>query len=434
MSVLVVGVSHKSAPVTVLERLALDADAAHKLVADVVGAEHVTEATVISTCNRLEIYTDVDRFHGSVEAISRLLIERGGVTTESMLPHLYVHYDDGAVSHLFRVAAGLDSMVVGEGQILGQAREALRLGQELGTVGPALNVLFQQALRVGKRAHAETDIDRAAPSLVTAALERAVPVVGDLVGARAVVVGAGSMAALATATLARAGAGEIVVVNRSMATASRLADEYAARAAGLVDLERELVGADVVVSCTGATGTVLTRDLLARARAGQADAERPLAVIDLALPHDVEPSVAELPGVELFGLARLAEELRVAEVAPGIDAVRDIVTQEIAAFTAARRQASVTPTVVALRTMATTVVDSEIARLDGRLPDLDPATRAEVLQTVRRVADKLLHQPTVRVKQLANETGAVSYAAALAELFALDPDAVDAVTRPGGRP
>ncbi|WP_028474768.1 glutamyl-tRNA reductase [Nocardioides alkalitolerans] len=434
MSVLVVGVSHKSAPVTVLERLALDPESAQKLVADVVGAEHVTEATVISTCNRLEIYTDVDRFHGSVEAISRLLIERGGATTEAMLPHLYVHYDDGAVSHLFRVAAGLDSMVVGEGQILGQAREALRLGQELGTVGPALNVLFQQALRVGKRAHAETDIDRAAPSLVTAALERAVPVVGDLHGARAVVVGAGSMAALATATLARAGAGEIVVVNRSMTTASRLAEEYAARAAGLVDLERELVGADVVVSCTGATGVVLSRDLLARARGAQADPARPLAVIDLALPHDVEPSVADLPGVQLFGLARLADELRVAEVAPGIDAVRDIVTQEIAAFTAARRQASVTPTVVALRTMATTVVDSEIARLDGRLPDLDPATRAEVLQTVRRVADKLLHQPTVRVKQLANETGAVSYAAALAELFALDPDAVDAVTRPGARP
>ncbi|MDT9594806.1 glutamyl-tRNA reductase [Nocardioides zeae] len=434
MSVLVVGVSHHSAPVAVLERLALDADAAQKLVVDVVGAEHVTEATVISTCNRLEVYTDVERFHGSIEAISRMLIERAGATTDAMLPHLYVHYDDAAVSHLFRVTAGLDSMVVGEGQILGQAREALRLGQELGTVGPALNVLFQQALRVGKRAHAETEIDRAAPSLVSAALEIAAPDVGGLAGRRAVIVGAGSMASLAAASLSRAGASEIVLVNRTPGNAERLAGEYGARVAPLADLERELVGADVVVSCTGATGTVLTRDLLARARTAEADPARPTTVVDLALPHDVEPAVADLPGITLRGLARLAEELRVADVAPGIDAVRDIVTEEISAFTSARRQASVTPTVVALRTMATTVVDTEMARLDGRLPDLDPAARAEVLQTVRRVADKLLHQPTVRVKQLANEEGAVSYAAALAELFALDPDAVDAVTRPGGRP
>lgn len=434
MSVLVVGVSHHSAPVTVLERLALDAEAAQKLVVDVVNAEHVTEATVISTCNRLEVYTEVERFHGSIETISRLLIERGGASTEAMLPHLYVHYDDAAVSHLFRVTAGLDSMVVGEGQILGQAREALRLGQELGTVGPALNVLFQQALRVGKRAHAETEIDRAAPSLVSASLELAAPHVGGLTGAKAVVVGAGSMASLAVATLARAGAGEIVVVNRSEGGARRLAEEYGARAVLLTDLERELIGAEVVVSCTGATGTVITRELLARARSGQADPSAPVSVVDLALPHDVEPAVELLPGVQLLGLSRLAEELRVAEVAPGIDAVREIVTQEITAFTTARRQASVTPTVVALRTMATTVVDNEMARLDGRLPDLDPVARAEVLHTVRRVADKLLHQPTVRVKQLANEQGAVSYAAALAELFALDPEAVDAVTRPGGRP
>ena len=160
MSVLVVGISHNSAPVALLERVAPDADGGAKLVQDVAACEHVTEATVIATCNRVEIYADVDRFHGSVEELSRLLVERAGETTEAMLPHLYVHYDDGAVSHLFQVAAGLDSMAVGEGQILGQTRDALRLGQELGTVGPALNVLFQQALRVGKRSRAETDIDQ----------------------------------------------------------------------------------------------------------------------------------------------------------------------------------------------------------------------------------------------------------------------------------
>ena len=202
MSVLVVGVSHKSAPVALLEELALDASGVTKLVDDLMGSEHVSEATVISTCNRLEVYADVDRFHGSVEEVSRLLVERAGESTEALVPHLYVHYDDGAVSHLFNVASGLDSMVVGEGQILGQTREALRMGQEIGSVGPALNVLFQQALRVGKRSHAETDIDRAAPSLVTAALER---IPGSVAGRRVVVVGAGAMASLAISTVFRLG-------------------------------------------------------------------------------------------------------------------------------------------------------------------------------------------------------------------------------------
>lgn len=423
MSVLVVGISHNTAPVSLLEQVALDGDGVQKLMTEVASGDHVTEATVISTCNRLEIYTEVDRFHGSVEALSKMLIERAGESTEAMLPHLYVHYDDGAVSHLFQVAAGLDSMAVGEGQILGQTREALRVGQELGTVGPALNSLFQQALRVGKRSRAETDIDRAAPTLVTAALDRAVP--EGVAGQRVVVVGAGAMAGLATATVARAGAGAIVVVNRTAERAERLAAEYGATAAPLADLGKEIAGADVVITCAGARGLLVTRDMVAVARP---DA-RPLTLVDLALPHDIDPLAADLPGVTLVGLAELAEALQGTEAGQEVAAVRRIVTQEVAAFLNARRQASVTPTVVALRSMATSVVDAEMARLDNRLPDLDPKARAEVLQTVRRVADKLLHEPTVRVRELANETGAVSYAAALAELFALDPDAVDAVTR-----
>jgi glutamyl-tRNA reductase len=427
MSVLVVGMSHKSAPVSLLERVALDGDGVRKLIDDVYACEHVTEATVIATCNRVEIYADVDRFHGSVEDVSRLLIERAGESTEAMLPHLYVHYDDAAVSHLFKVVAGLDSMAVGEGQILGQTRDALGLGQEIGAVGPALNVFFQQALRVGKRARAETDIDRAAPTLVTAALDRSHTAVGDLTGKRVLVVGAGAMAGLATATVSRRGAASVAVTNRTTGNADRLAAEYGARSAPLSDLRAELAQADVVVSCTGSSGVIVTAEDVVAATADG----RELALIDLALPHDIEPAVADLPGVTLINLTELADELRDSEAGQEVEAVRRIVTQEVAAFLSARRQSSVTPTVVALRSMATSVVDAEMERLVGRLPDLDDASRAEVLHTVRRVADKLLHQPTVRVKELANETGAVSYAAALAELFALDPEAVDAVTRPG---
>jgi glutamyl-tRNA reductase len=429
VSVLVVGVSHKTAPVSVLERLALGKDALDKLMRDVASSDHVTEATALATCNRIEIYADVERFHGSVESVSRMLCELADEAPEDVVPHLYVHYDDGAVSHLFHVASGLDSMVVGEGQILGQTREALRVGQEAGTIGPALNTLFQQALRVGKRVHAETDIDKAAPSLVSVALERATGHVGPVEGRRVLVVGAGSMAGLAVATVSRLGAADVVVASRTQARAERLAQQYAGRSVPLADVESEIASADILVSCTGAAGVVLPLSTVAAARTNP---QGPLAVIDLALPHDVEPSVGDLPGVELIGLARLAEELHDGVIAADIAAVREVVTEEVTAFLAARRSSEVTPTVVALRTMATGVVDAEVARLMSRVPDLDPAVRAEVEQAVRRVADKLLHHPTVRVKELANETGAVSYAAALAELFSLDPEAVDAVTRPGG--
>jgi glutamyl-tRNA reductase len=428
MSVLVVGMSHNSAPVAILEQVARDPEGAVKLIRHVFDIEHVVEATVLSTCNRIEVYAEVDRFHGSVEAVSRLILAPSEETDELLLPHLYVHYDDAAVSHLFHVASGLDSMVVGESQILGQTREALRVGQESGTVGPALNSLFQQALRVGKRAHAETDIDRAGPSLVAAALQEATDHLGRATGLRALVLGAGAMASLSVSTLARLGTGQVVVANRTPRNAERLAEQYGARAVSLHDVPRELADVDVVISCTGATGMVLDVESLRSARTST----DPMVVIDLALPRDVDPDVADEPNVRLIDLAVLAADLEGAGERPEVADVRVIVAQELSAFLAARRSASVTPTVVALRTMATGVVEAELQRLAGRLPELDDAARAEIEHAIRRVADKLLHQPTVRVKELANETGAVSYATALAELFALDPDAVDAVTRVEG--
>jgi glutamyl-tRNA reductase len=428
VSVLVVGLSHRTAPVALLERLALDHDGLVKLVRDVSAIEHVDESAVLATCNRLEVYAEVDRFHGSVEEVSRLLVARSGEPAEALVPHLYVHYDDGAVSHLFQVASGLDSMAVGEAQILGQTREALRSGQELGSVGPALNSLFQQALRVGKRARAESDIDRAAPSLVGAALERTRDTLGELAGKRVVVLGAGSMAALAVATVTRGGAADVAIVNRTPGNADRLASEYGARSLPLHDLTAELGRADLLITCTGATGVLVDPALL-----GAALPEgHPLAIIDLALPHDVDPAVTELPGVSLVGLGTLAAELEGTETGELVEQVRRIVAQEVTAFLSVRRSASVTPTVVALRSMATGVVDAEMERLLARLPELDEAVRAEVLQSLRRVADKLLHQPTVRVKELADQVEGVSYATALAELFSLDTQAVDAVTRPGG--
>jgi glutamyl-tRNA reductase len=426
MSVLVIGISHRTAPVDVLERIALDADDVLKLLLDVAGSEHVSECAVLATCNRVEVYAEVDRFHGSVEDLSGLLIARAGESRDEITPHLYVHYDEGAVAHAFSVAAGLDSMVVGESQVLGQVREALRTAQEASVVGPSLNALFQQALRVGKRAHAETDIDRAAPSMVGVAVDLVAPVLGELSGRRALIIGAGSMASLVMTTLATRGLTDVVVVNRTPERADRLAERVDGRGYSLERIETEMRGVDLVVSATAALSTVVTRDCVERAMRGRAD--RRLAIVDLALPHDVEREAGDLDGVTLVDLAGLAERASSGVAPREVEDVRAIVGEEVARFEAGSRAARVTPTVVALRTMATEVVDSELERLAARLPDLDPQVRADLEQTVRRVASKLLHEPTVRVKTLVGQPMGSSYADALAELFALTPGAVQAVT------
>ncbi|WP_230196956.1 glutamyl-tRNA reductase [Streptomyces sp. NBC_00080] len=557
MSLLVVGLSHRSAPVSVLERASLSTDAQFKLLQDTVAAEPAAEAAVLATCNRIELYADVDKFHAGVAELSTLLAQHSGVGLEELTPYLYVHYEDRAVHHFFSVACGLDSMVVGEGQILGQIKDALARAQELHTAGRLLNDLFQQALRVGKRAHSETGIDRAGQSLVTFGLEQ-LAAGGDVTawarGKKALVIGAGSMSSLAAATLARAGVAEIVVANRTPDRAERLAQilteggdtDVSARAVPMESVPAELTRADVAVSCTGATGLVLTAEAVADAvegrtgapvalgeeaaatdvrplpptsvgtdencpldlaavqqapvqqsgfsvlgeaavagmdaatleqhaawvdnatvdrrptarRTPEADAElitalaataatlgriperrgpepvaalvRPepvLFLLDLAMPRDVDPAAHRLAGVRLVDIESLAEASADAPMAADVDQVRRIVADEVAAFGAAQRAAHITPTVVALRTMAAEVVATEIARLDGRLPGLDDKHRAEITQTVKRVVDKLLHAPTVRVKQLAAEPGGAGYADALRTLFDLDPEAVAAVSR-----
>ena len=442
MSVLVVGLSHKSAPVAVLERAAVSGDTVTKLLRDVVQAEPVAEAFVVSTCNRVEVYADVDRFHAGVTAICELLARHCGMPSHELTQYLYVHYEDRAVSHLLAVAAGLDSMVVGEDQILGQVRSAVKLAAEYGTAGRVLGELGRLALRTGKRARAETAIGRAGFSLLSAAVELAAARLGPLrpgedplAGRDVLVVGAGSMSGLATATAARSGAASITVANRTRKHAERLAASVSTvttTVTGLADLPAAIAAADVVISCTGAAGQVITGDMVSAALAArEAEAGRgTLVIMDLAMPRDVEPAVAARPGVVLVGMDQLSEHagaVRDDDVA----AVRTILEAELAAYQSAMDAARVAPTVVALRAKAAGVVDAELARLAGRLSadDLSGHALDEIAQTVRRVVDKLLHAPTVRVKELAGSPGGEEYAAALRVLFDLDPRAVEAVTR-----
>ena len=441
MSVLTVGLSHRSAPVALLERAAVSGDALGKLLRDVFQAEPVAGTFVVSTCNRVEIYAEVDKFHAGLSGISDLLARHSGIPLTELTPHLYVHYEDRAVQHLLAVASGLDSMVVGETQILGQVRQALALAREQGTLGRVLDDLGALALRAAKRAHAETGIDRAGANLVSVGVGLAAarlrpdsPAAGQpLAGLSVLVVGAGSMSSLAVATANRLGAASIVIANRTARRADRLAASVAGATAGLADLPAALAAADLVISCTGADGAVITtgmaRDALALRAAGAAAG--PLVLLDLALPRDVEPAVGELPGVTVLGLDALeaAGHAAAAAQAEDVAAVRAIVAEEFAARVSARHAARVAPTVVALRAKAAEVVAAELNRLGGRLGSLDEHSRAEIARAMHRVADKLLHAPTVRVKELAGSPGGDSYETALRVLFDLDQQAVDAVTR-----
>ncbi|WP_049579618.1 glutamyl-tRNA reductase [Nocardiopsis sp. SBT366] len=488
MSVLAVGLSHRSSPVALLERVALNGETRTRAVGEMVGSDAVNEVMVVSTCNRTEVYADVENPHGGVAAITELLSWHTGVTLGELNEHLYAHFEDHAVQHLFSVTCGLDSMVVGEGQILGQVRDALKEGQETGSVGRVLNDLGQRALRVGKRAHTETHLDHAGadmvsfgltiatrelavtpdPSLPAAevtppagcpmsgrgalsdpaeprSLGAALPS-GPLTGSRVLVLGAGSMSALSANTVARQGAGTVIVANRTPERAARLAeclneayDTVRAGSVPFAEAAATLADVDLVISCTGAQGLVLTAEAVAAATRGRT---RPLVFLDLALPRDIDPGVRELHGVHLVDI----EDLRQAVASgtghdPGrsnaLPLVRGIVDEEVNEFRAIRRANEVAPTVVALRAQARDVVDSELSRLHGRLPDdLDDRTREEIGRAMRRVADKLLHRPTVRVKELAAAPDGESYEAALRQLFDLDlqiPKDPDGETCPGRR-
>ncbi|KUI07677.1 glutamyl-tRNA reductase [Mycobacterium lehmannii] len=434
MSVLLFGVSHRSAPVSVLEQLSTDESDQAKIVDQVLQSSLVTEAMVLSTCNRVEIYAVVDAFHGGLSVIGQVLSEHSGMSLNDLTKYAYVRYAEAAVEHLFAVASGLDSAVVGEQQVLGQVRRAYAAAEANHTVGRTLHELSQRALAVGKRVHTETGIDAAGASVVSVALCTAESKLGSLAGRTAVVIGAGSMGSLAAKHLTRAGVDRIHVVNRSQPRAKRLAANVRelgvdAHAFPFDHLPPLLTDADVVVCCTGAVRPVVS---LADVHRGLAHGQEPkqLVICDLGMPRDVDPAVAGLPGVYVVDMERIQREPAARAAASDAEAARAIVAAEVATYLAGQRMAEVTPTVTALRQRAADVVEAELLRLDHRLPGLDAIHRDEVAKTVRRVVDKLLHAPTVRVKQLASAPGGDSYAEALRELFELDQQAVDAVAGP----
>jgi glutamyl-tRNA reductase len=424
MSVLVVGLSHRTAPLELLERTALPAGEGSALAVELSRrSDHVLEAAALLTCNRFEVYAEVGKFHGGVADIGQALAKATGVPLDELTEHLYVHYEGAAVSHLFRVASGLDSMAVGEAQILGQVRTALREAQTAGSAGRTVGHLMQNALRVGKRAHAETAIDRAGPNLVDAGLTRAAELLGPLERARVLVIGAGAMSGLAVASVQRAGVASITICSRTQAKAARLAASVDGATRPLSELGAALAEADLVIACAGAPGYLVTAAAAAGAQAARAG--KPQVYVDLALPRDVQPAVAELAGTWVYDLELLGRELAAQGLAEDLTEARALVSGEVALYLADQRAKEVAPTVVALRSMAAGVVEAELSRLQTRLGDIDPAVLGELERTVHRVVEKLLHIPTVRVKELAAVPGGDSYAEALRLLFNLGSEPAD---------
>ena len=428
MNLLSIGTSHRTADVATLERLTVaDADIA-AMLQRLIAQPHVGEAVLLSTCNRVEVYAAVTGFHGGLSDICGVLAEQSGISANELAAHLYVHYDEAAVRHSFRVSAGLESMVVGEAQILGQLREAYQSAAEADSAGRLLHELMQQALRVGKRAHAETGIDKAGQSVVTAALEVAATHLGDrLAGRKVLVIGAGAMGALSVATLTRAGVGPLQITNRGAARAERLAEAYGATAVPYEELDAALAEADIVVSATASTTPVLTRERLLAAR--------PAVVLDLAVPRDVAPDATDVDGVTVIDIDGLAAARRTLPAAAETAAVEQIVESEVEHFLGWLRGADIAPTVAALRTRADDLVSAELRKLTSRRPEFTEEQRADVSRTLHRVVQQLLHSPTVRVRQLAAEPGGDQYAELLRELFDLDvPSATqaDAVPEIGG--
>jgi glutamyl-tRNA reductase len=428
VNLLSVGASYRTADVSTLERLTIAEAAVPALLQKLIAQPYVGEAVVLSTCNRVEIYAAVSGFHGGLGDICNVLAEESGIPATDLAGHLYVHYDEAAVRHCFRVAAGLDSMVVGEAQILGQLRDAYHAATESDSAGRLLHELMQQALRVGKRAHAETGIDRAGQSVVTAALDVAATHLGDLAGRPALVIGAGAMGALSVATLTRAGVGPLQITNRSAARADRLAEAYGATAVAFADLDAALRDVDLVISATAAVEPVLTRERLAAAGL--------LVVLDLAVPRDVAPDAGGVEGVTVIDIDSLATSRRALPAAAETAAVEQIVAGEVEHFLGWLRGADIAPTVAALRTRAEDVVAAELLKLYSRRSEFTEEQRADVSRTLHRVVQQLLHSPTVRVRRLAAEPGGDQYAALLRELFDLDvplATQADAVPEIGGK-
>jgi glutamyl-tRNA reductase len=421
VSVIVVGLNHRTAPVEMRERVAVPASRQIKAVHDLALREHLAEVVLLSTCNRIEIYARCTKFHAAVSDILDFLAEQASAQPDDFAEHLYTYYDDGAVAHLFGVTAGLDSMIIGEGEILGQVRDAWQLAEQEEASGQLLNRVFRQALVVGKRARTETAIGRSALSIASAAVALAEQTMFSLRGRSVLVLGAGEVAQGIGRALVSAGVGEVVVANRTHARAVDLANKVGGRPVPLGDLPEVLTSVDVLLTATDSTEVHVERDDI------EAVMERrdgtPLLVVDVAVPRDVDPGARQVPGVTLLDMDDLMRftESSLNERRREVSRVQGIIMDELEQFQTDRTARELTPLVTSLRQRGESIRTAELERFRAKLAGLDPDARNAVEALSLGIVNKLLHEPTVRLKDAAGTARGELYADALAALFDL-PD------------
>jgi glutamyl-tRNA reductase len=424
VSVVVIGLNHRSTPLDLLERMTIGDAALPKALHDLVSRADVSEAVVLSTCNRTEVYAVAERFHGAFQDIRDFLAEVAFLAPEDFSDHLYVHYDAPAVAHLFGVAAGLDSAVLGESEILGQVKVAWDRARHEGAAGPALNLLFRHALEAGKRARTDTGIARNVTSVSQAAVAMAADRLGGLRGRRGLVLGAGEMGEAMALGLAKAGT-DLTLANRTWDTAVALAERVGGRAVRLADVIASLPDVDVLLTSTGAATPLLEVDDVESVLAARAG--RPLLIVDIAVPRDIDPAVGQLDDVTLLdkddlrAFAGAGTQARQGEVA----VVRALLDEELERYLGATSAREVAPMIVALRERAEEVRQIEVDRYRARLGDLDAGQLDAVDGLTRGIIGKLLHDPSVALKDAAGSTRGDRLIAALRELFALDDDTAD---------
>jgi glutamyl-tRNA reductase len=420
VSVVVVGLNHRTVPLDVLERMTVNDARLPKALYDLRTRPNLSEAVVLSTCNRTEIYAVAERYHGAIDDIRSFLTDLSGLNIEDFSDHVYAYHDDFAVSHLFKVASGLDSAVLGESEILGQVRSAVERGEEEGAVGSELRGLFTSALAVGRRVRVETGIARGTTSVSQAAVAMAVDRLGSLEGKRILVLGAGEIGAgMAVALAGTPGVADVLVANRTRTRAVALAARTGGRVVDFGELADALTTVDVMLTSTGATDTVVDRDDVEAVMAHRDG--RPLLIVDVAVPRDVDPTVTTLEGVTLLDMDDLRSfaESGIAERRREIAVVQRIVDDEVGRYFEELAAREVAPLVVALRDRAESVREAELARYTARLADLTPKERAAVEGLTRGIVNKLLHEPTVRLKDAAGTARADRLADALRALFDL---------------
>jgi glutamyl-tRNA reductase len=435
MQLLLVGVSHRTAPIELRERLDFAARGVDRALTALAGSDVHREATIISTCNRVELYVGCDEPNAARAAIHRFLAEFHGIPGEQLAPHLYSKTGEDAVAHLYRVAAGLDSLVMGEPQILGQVKEAFGVASQLGCTGPLLNKLFHSAFATGKRVRSETALAEGAVSVSYAAVELARKIFGNLKGRTVVVIGAGEMGKLTALHMQSQGIGRLIITSRTATHATALAQSIGGSAMPWEALGTTLVEADILITATGASMPIISRALIAQTM--KARRQRPLFIIDIAVPRDVEGDAGDLEQVFLYNIDDLQAVVQENISKRGTEAsdAEKIIAQEVGRFTTWLNSRGAVPTIVALRQRFEAIRQSELRRLEPKMASLPPEARARIDEITRLIMEKLLINPTEQLKSASDADTVATYSDTLTRLFGLagDDTADDALTTAGAR-